>query len=532
MKKFCIIIAGVFLISMYGCSRVEDIPVKEEDSETGNETDNEGENKPTPEDKETVEGLVKFPKIEALKLSEDYNIKVGDNTIDCYATYRFNEKSSKKILGRPVSNLNFAMFDFIKNADVVLTLKEGLIKDPNKIRILPSKLGIKPKVDGNKIEFRLEKPENITVAIDDIGLDALHLFTNYPETSIPNINDPNVIYYGPGVHDVESITLLTGQTLYLAPGAFLRVSPKGTGQFTDANNIKFETARPAITLSSDTKLLGRGIISGSLSYTNKKRFNIINVSDASNVEVKDILVMDGCKWVCNTFKADKCTFDNVKVLSFFNNSDGICVSSSQNCIVKNCFVHNADDALEIKSWAAASTDNILFQDCQVWSDVGTAMGLTGEILCDVSNAEWRDISVLFHTSPRTPNYPETRGTITLACLAGGKVSNIKFVNIDVENITDKKPLINLYNTKVSWAGGPIYTDKPYSSINDISFINIKAKMLYPSWPKAIVFADSSPNHNIVSDIKMENIYLNDMKLSNDNYSNNIKNTGNVKFIIK
>ena len=39
---------------------------------------------------------------------------------------------------------------------------------------------------------------------------------------MPSASDPNVLYYGPGVHEVGQITMQSGRTLYLAGGAIVR----------------------------------------------------------------------------------------------------------------------------------------------------------------------------------------------------------------------------------------------------------------------------------------------------------------------
>lgn len=42
-------------------------------------------------------------------------------------------------------------------------------------------------------------------------------------TTGPHESDPNVVYYGPGLHEVSTINLTRGKTLYAAEGAVLRV---------------------------------------------------------------------------------------------------------------------------------------------------------------------------------------------------------------------------------------------------------------------------------------------------------------------
>ena len=58
----------------------------------------------------------------------------------------------------------------------------------------------------------------------------LLLFANPPEATPPDKNDPNVKYFGPGLHRADAIQLTDNQTLYLAPGAVVQggIHARGT----------------------------------------------------------------------------------------------------------------------------------------------------------------------------------------------------------------------------------------------------------------------------------------------------------------
>ena len=55
---------------------------------------------------------------------------------------------------------------------------------------------IEPRITGNEIEFELDQAGDIVIDPKGTGLHALHLFTNRPETDVPNEHDPNVVYFG------------------------------------------------------------------------------------------------------------------------------------------------------------------------------------------------------------------------------------------------------------------------------------------------------------------------------------------------
>jgi hypothetical protein len=56
----------------------------------------------------------------------------------------------------------------------------------------------------------------------------LLLFANRPENNPPKHGDPNVVYFGPGIHKPERIALKAGQTLYLAGGAVVKGRENGS----------------------------------------------------------------------------------------------------------------------------------------------------------------------------------------------------------------------------------------------------------------------------------------------------------------
>lgn len=64
-----------------------------------------------------------------------------------------------------------------------------------------------------------------TLTFDDSPERALHIFANALESDIPDFNNQNVIYVGPGEWDIQSISLESGQTLYVAGGAVIHGMP-------------------------------------------------------------------------------------------------------------------------------------------------------------------------------------------------------------------------------------------------------------------------------------------------------------------
>ena len=50
----------------------------------------------------------------------------------------------------------------------------------------------------------------------------MHLFANPPEAQAPKPGDPNVVFFGPGIHEVSHLVVTDNQTVYIAGGAIVR----------------------------------------------------------------------------------------------------------------------------------------------------------------------------------------------------------------------------------------------------------------------------------------------------------------------
>ena len=449
-----------------------------------------------------------FPAPEGMEPSKDYSISVNGQQVFCYSTWRLdNINKTTRVNGRPVSPVSFAIFDFSRPVKIRLDVRDGLIPSPEQVRILPSALNIVPVINGNTIEFTLNSPGNVTIDPSGDSQNALHLFTNFPETDIPSPDDPKVVYFGPGVHDIESVVLESGQTLYIAGGAVLRASPPPTGKKGTACGMQYDIATPAIQLDKpDVSVRGRGIISGNRAYSEMKRFNMIRSELNENITIRDVVVIESPIWAVVFDECSNVRVDGLRVLNFFENSDGILASGSSDVTVQNSFVHNADDGLEIKAWKPVK--NIRFENCQVWSDSGTPMGLTGEIFAPVENAVWKGITVLHYPSFPTNAFTDGRAAILIRARGGGKVQNILFEDILVESNVGRRPAVRITNEKVNWNRTPKDTDTPYSEISNVTLRNVVMQNFsHPETSDRLLFVNDT-EESIIYDIFLENVVIN------------------------
>ena len=104
------------------------------------------------------------------------------------------------------------------------------------VKIRPQSQGITPTVEDGTIRFVLEKPAYVTV--EPYGRHrALHIFADPMPHYDVDPSSPDVLYFGPGEHDVGLLELKSHQTLFLDEGAVVYACVRAI----DAEDIRIPT---------------------------------------------------------------------------------------------------------------------------------------------------------------------------------------------------------------------------------------------------------------------------------------------------
>ena len=112
----------------------------------------------------------------------------------------------------------------------------------------------------------------------------------------PDKNESNVLYYGPGQHDVGCIVMKSNQTLYLDEGAFVYGHIVGKR----IENIKIS---------------GRGVLCGAReTHSDEKRTQLMNFVHCRNVEISGVTLIDSPAWTIRLKNSQDLLVDNVKQL--------------------------------------------------------------------------------------------------------------------------------------------------------------------------------------------------------------------------
>jgi len=336
----------------------------------------------------------------------------------------------------------FTCFDMSGPVSVTVTCPQAV----QSAKIVPASLGLVAKVDGadaRKLSFTLSEPRNVTVELNGDWSESLHLFASPMEVDVPRVDDPNVIYFGPGIHEIENcVQVGDNKTVYIAGGAVLRA--RGWGG-------------PVFQLQGDhIALRGRGIIDGTLCPIHSRNLLMVRGKD---IALEGVVLRDSSTWNVPIRQSDRVTVTNLKVLGCRANSDGIDICNSRDVTVDGCFLRTLDDLVVVKSdKGQGEVHKVVVKNCVLWNQVAHALSVGAELRDNIDDVLFTDCDVI-HDKGR-------EWTLRVYHCDSAVVSNIRFENIRIE---ESRKLISLWIGKAVWS-----KEAERGHIKGISFENIHA----------------------------------------------------------
>lgn len=341
--------------------------------------------------------------------------KITVNGYDCYV-YDTNVNHTRQWVDNylpPLSRTPVAYFDFEGAARIEIEITSEDI-ELEQVKVSPLSRGIQAEVDqeARTVSFLITQPDFYTVTFNDAPERAVHIFAGEIEKDLPDFEDDQVIYIGPGEWDIESIVPEDGQTIYLAGGAVVH-------GIINANYAK------------DITIRGRGIIDGSKleGWKGKEAYIPLKFDHCSNIKIQDVIVLNPNAWACQAFDSDNGTIEGLKIISARPNGDGISLQSCSGYRVADCFVRSWDDSLVVKNYDKSSRE-IVFENMQLWTDFAQSMEVGYETNkgqqenAVIEDVAFRNITVLnnFH-----------KPVISIHNADDARVYDITFQDITVEN---------------------------------------------------------------------------------------------------
>jgi hypothetical protein len=281
--------------------------------------------------------------------------------------------------GQPVdvahaaASLEYVSFDTTGPVDIAITAAEPGFWDRG-VDIEPWRLGLRPERDGQTIRFRLYGPAKLSISRPGDFLNhasMLFLFAGAPPPGPPRAG-PHVQIVPAGVHR-ESLNPKSGDTLYLAPGAYI---------FGSLNLWNIH----------DVKVLGRGTIvydgpqdpNTDEGWMQKPDWHCIGAFQSRNVQIEGLTcIVRSRTWSIQMKDSTGFLFDDLRVIGGNPgnaNQDGMDWLGGGDAIVRNVFLRASDDVFAMQGNWDGYTDadmvrpghdvqNILIEDSELSTSI-------------------------------------------------------------------------------------------------------------------------------------------------------------------
>jgi hypothetical protein len=408
--------------------------------------------------KYTEAEVITYKQPDCTIISHIYEVQVRDSHGKWQNTGVYNANIAARFDAQRVTKkTSFTYFDCSDSVSVRVKVNYTTVREA---RIRPSSRGIIPKINGNIIEFSMKSSEYLSLEINGDVFENLQLFADTIEKERPNPNDPNVIYFGPGIHNIGRMTVPSNKTIYIAGGAVV------IGELI-IDHVK------------NVNIRGRGILTqlpvqqnssapNQTAPPQQSRNDQLLIQFSENIKVSGIIEMPK-GYAVLVGESKNIHINNFKAFSSTGNADGIDIFCSKDVTINHIFLRNSDDCIAIYGhrWNYyGNTTDITINNATLWADVAHPLLIGTHGDSDhpdtLQNIKLRDMTVLDHHE----NQLDYQGCIALNAGDSNLIRNISFENVNIGDIR-KGQLFNLrimFNRK--------YNTSPGGGIENILFKNV------------------------------------------------------------
>ncbi|MFD2034767.1 glycosyl hydrolase family 28 protein [Belliella marina] len=411
--------------------------------------------------------------------NDDFTVQVRNPGGRWESLYEYNVKVDMDT----ESNASMVYFDFSGTVELKIRKNNGNV---GKVAVRPLSYGITPEVNENMIYLTLDRPRNISIEVDGDRLHNLHLFAQPIEESRPDPNDPNVIYFGPGVHEAPDkpgnvFQIKSGQTVYIHGSAAIK------GKLL-CDKVK------------DVRIIGRGMILQSERG--------VEIRHSENVEIDGVHIVNPKHYSVFGGESKGLKIRNITSFSCGPWTDGIDLMSCSDVEIDGVFMRNSDDCIAIYAhrWDFyGDAKNYKITNSTLWADVAhpTNIGAHGNTEHEgdtIENIIFSNIDILEHDE----DDPCCKGAMAIIAADNNLVRNVTYENIRIEDIQEGR----LFDLRV--LNDPKYNTKSGRSIENIHFKNITYNGL-DILPSQIIGFDEDRN---VNGVTFDNVRINGEKITN------------------
>jgi hypothetical protein len=434
--------------------------------------------------------MITYPGPEKAAASPFYSvsIKQGHELKNSFTYISLNQFPRVNIYSEDTS---WTSFSFSGKVTVMINSHDN--KPIKTCDILPSRLGIKARINGNEVAFDLSSPAKLSVEINGQIEHPLLVFADPLETEQVPEPGPDVLYFPPGFHDVGKLSLKSGQTVYISGGAYVK------GYFERVNNL------------TDITIRGRGILSGE-AYEHKAHHMIeIMGNDTRNIRIEGITIVNS-PWTHIRMWGKNNTVRNVKMISWYYNTDGILLG--EDSLIEDCFFKLNDDAIKLYR------SGIVVRNCVLWQLMnGAPFQLTWNVSVPTKNVVVSNCDVI-----RVEHYKDwdNRGVFNSIHGGTGHLSDYLFQDIYIENANFRFVKLIFLKTKFN------VEQIGFGNISDVTFRNIK---IINEMKEKSILSGHDAEHGI-SNITFENVTMHNKPLTIDHFEMDTASVRGINVISK
>lgn len=333
--------------------------------------------------------------------------------------------------------------------------------------LLPSSYGLTSQIADGEVRFSICRNGHVTILADGDILQPLTVsIDRVREEKKPE--DIKGRYFGPGLHKLHTFDFEDGDTLYLAAGAIVSMQPHPAEE--QPINLKDwagkQNYRSGI-LAMEKKhvsIEGFGLIDFSLLDWHERKPIVFRF--CQHVKVQDVTIVNTPEWNLTFIGCEDVLVDQIRIIGYRENSDGIDVVSTQRAVVQDCFIRTGDDAICVKAIipGVCGGKDIICQRCIVWNDKVRCFGVAAESVENISDLIFRDCDVIRSYADWTLEL----GSLVVYICDHALVENVLFENIRIEHEVHLATHVHI--AKDFWA-----KTKEAGNIRNVIFRNIDVK---------------------------------------------------------
>jgi len=429
-----------------------------------------------------------YPYPDSMTSSEDVKILVNDQEVFVYDTRVNHHRIFSWDI--PETTNPVALFDFEGKVSVEITYPY----DITSAIIRPLNKNIKYTFKQRTIRFELDTPLTYVIEVNGDITTAVHLITRHIETDALD-EDPQVdhiLYYGPGVHDIGTVSLKSNQTVYLSKGAWIQ------GKF-----IGIDVSR--------VRILGRGIISGvSYQRTPTSAYVPIEFQRSDHITIEGITILDPAGWAIHSYFNEDVYINNIAIMTARQNGDGISLQSNKHVLVEHSFIRSWDDSLVVKNYDLGNSEDIVFRNISIWTDLAQSLEIGYETYGSyIKDVTFENITI-FHSLHKA--------AISIHNGDQSRISDITYKDIIIEHLAPigdhHQSILDDIFIELSIVESSIWsTSQTRGHISNIIFENIKVLEGYPHAKINIMGYNTS---HLIKDVTLDVLYNESMITNNSN----------------